>query len=230
MKFYPTHLHLHCSHEPTASLGSHMSHAAELGVRHLWTTEHDTRMGQKPKDISLFAFPEKQLFVQLANGAKAGFKEEDDNTGDYAFEDDLNGISLRVLAGKNERESLLFHSTGKRHSAPLFARLCVDLDADILANVEKGARVSVSFILSAQPPTYTQAELCYVYGELPPSQPNVQYLPFPIKEKGVYRFAISKEVSEEIGGLDNALCNVRLTVENGAEILFRSMAFHRELH
>ncbi len=230
MKFYPMYLHLHCSHEPTASIGSHMSHAAELGVRHLWTTEHDTRMGQKPKDISLFSFPEKELLVQLANGTKAGFMEEDGNTGTYSFEDDLNGISLRIHADENENESLLFYSIGKRHSAPLFARLSVELDADILASVENGARITVAFVLSAQPPTYKQAELCYVHGELSPSQPNVQYLPFPVREKGVYRFSISKDVSEEIGGLDNALCNVRLTVENGAEMRFRSFVFHRELN
>lgn len=230
MKFYPTHLHLHCSHEPTASLGSHMSHAAALGIRHIWTTEHDIRMGQRPRDISVFFFPEKELLVQLPNGTKAGFAEVEGNTGTYAFEDSAEGIALRICADENNRQSMLFHSIGKRHSAPLFARLCVDLDADIQSAVENGARITVAFVLSAQPPTYKQAELCYVYGELPHSQENTQYLPFPKKENGVYRFALTKDVSEAIGGVDNALCNIRLTVENGGEMLFRSFTFHRELN
>ncbi|MBQ2740804.1 MAG: CehA/McbA family metallohydrolase [Clostridia bacterium] len=230
MKFYPMHLHLHCSHEPTASLSSHMSNAAALGIRHFWTTEHDIRMGRRPKDVSEFSFPEKELFVQLENGAKAGFKEEDGNTGTYAFEDGLEGITLRIRADENESESLLFHSKGKRHSAPLFARLCVDLDADMIASAERGARITVSFILSAQPPSYTQAELCYVYGELPTQQENMQFLPFPKKENGVYRFPLTKDASDEIGGVDNALCNIRLTVENGGEMVFRSLVFHRELN
>ena len=229
MKFYPMHLHLHCSHEPTASIGSHMSHAAALGIRHIWTTEHDTRMGRKPKDISVFSFPEQQRFVQFANGTKAGFIELDGNTGTCSFEEDLGGINMRIYAEENNRHSLLFYSVGKRHSAPLFARLCVELDAD-LVSADNGARIMVAFILSAQPPTYQQAELCYVYGELPQGQENIQYLPFPKKENGVYRFELTKDVSEAIGGVDNALCNIRLTVENGGEMRFRSFTFHRELN
>ena len=196
----------------------------------MWTTEHDTRMGRRPKDISVFSFPEKELLVRLENGTRAGFMEVDGNTGTYSFEDDLDGISMRIRADENKNQSMLFHSIGKRHSAPLFARLCVDLDADILANVENGARITVAFVLSAQPPTYKQAELCYVYGEMPKKQENMQYLPFPKKENGVYRFPLTKDASEEVGGVDNALCNIRLTVENGGEMLFRSFVFHRELN
>ena len=63
-----------------------MSHAAELGIKHIWTTEHDTRMGKKQTDIPVFTFPEDKLFTVLENGAKAGFLENDDNSGSYAFE------------------------------------------------------------------------------------------------------------------------------------------------
>ena len=229
MKAYPMHLHLHCSHEPTASIGSHMSHAAELGIRYIWTTEHDTRMGKKSKDIPFFAFPEKQLFVTLENGAKAGFQEEYENTGAYAFEESEKGISLNLFAKEEEREGMFFYSTGKRHSDPLFSRLSVTLDAEIERENENG-KVTVEFVLSAQPPTYKQAKLCYVFGEIPATEQNVQYLPMPEQKNGVYLFDLTKDVSEEIGGLDNALCNIRLRVENGAKLRFHSFAFKRELN
>jgi len=71
MKYYPIHTHLHCSHEPTASIASHISYAKKLGIHHLWTSEHDTRMGKKEKDLSVFCFSKKELFVKLANDVEA---------------------------------------------------------------------------------------------------------------------------------------------------------------
>lgn len=229
MRYYPIHMHLHCSHEPTASIGSHMSYCKELGIAHMWTTEHDTRMGKKKRDIPLFSFSEKELFITLANGVKAGFKEEE-NGGRYTFEETKGGLLLRIEASGNEKETLLFYSQGKAHSDPLFSRLSVEMNADI--EVKAGGQVCVEFILSAQPPTYKQARLCYVLGDLPIREGNepVQYLPFPEKENGAYKFPLFENVAEDIGGLDNALCNIRLTVENGGEILFHSFVFNRELN
>ena len=224
MKFYPIHMHLHCSHEPSASIGSHMSHAAELGIKHIWTTEHDTRMGKKQTDIPVFAFPEDKLFTVLENGAKAGFLENDDNSGSYAFEKTEKSFQLRIQANVGEKESLTFHSQGKKHCDALFSRLSVEMDADIRGNVR------VEFILSAQPPTYTQAKLCYVLGDDISSEENVQYLPMPKKTDGVYRFPLYTDVSETIGGLDNALCLIRIIVQDNAEMLFRSFRFLRELN
>ena len=230
MKFYPMHLHLHCSHEPTASISSHMSHAVELGIRHIWTTEHDTRMGKKAKDIPVFAFPEKQLSVALDNGAVAGFMQDEGNNGAYAFEEVEHGIALRLSARENERQGMLFYSERKRHCDPLFSRLSVTLNADIDLIPEGNGRVVVEFKLSAQPPSYQQVKLCYVAGKLPEEAKNVQYLPFPEKQDGAYVFNLTKDVGEEIGGIDNALCSIRLIVENGAEMRFYSFTFDRELN
>lgn len=232
MKYYPIHLHLHCSHEPTASIGSTMSRCKELGISHLWTTEHDVRMGTKKRGVSEFHFSEKELFITLPNGAKAGFKEEENgfNSGRYSFKETDKGIALSISAGEKEKQSLLFYSKDKAHSDPLFSVLTVKMDADI--EKKDGAKVCVEFILSAQPPSYQQAKLCYVLGDLPQSKTDepVQYLPFPQKKEGRYVFPLSKDVGEAIGGLDNALCNIRLIAENGAEIRFHSFSFHRKLN
>lgn len=224
MKFCPIHMHLHCSHEPTASIGSHMSNAVKLGIQHIWTTEHDTRMGKKKTDIPVFAFPEEKLYTVLPNGAKAGFIESENNNGSYAFQKTERGIEWHITANQGERERFTFHSQGKKHCDSLFSRLSVGLDADIRGNA------CVEFILSAQPPTYTQAKMCYTFAVPAQKEENTQYLPFPKKENGEYYFPLYMDVSEEIGGLDNALCSIRITVQDGGEIIFRSFRFVRELN
>ena len=222
-------MHLHCAHEASASIGSHMSHAKALGMEYLWLTEHDSRIGKPKGKYLAFSFPEQKLWVHLPEiDRDAGFQEKEENTGSYAFLEADEGIALQISAEKGQRESLHFHSQAKRHSDPLLSRVTVEMDADVALD---GGRVSVEFILSAQPPTYQQARLCYVLGQMPEKQGNapVQYLPFPEKKDGKYTFALSRDVSEDIGGLDNALCNLNLIAENGAAICFRTLDFYREL-
>ena len=189
MKYYAIHTHLHCSHEPTASIGSHMSHCKSLGIGYMWTTEHDTRMGKKKKNLPFFSFNKDELVVDFDNGVWAGFKEEENNTGKYEFQQTEKGFDLRIIADKGEEERLIFYSKGKAHSDPLFSRITVELDADISMD---GGQVCVEFIFSAQPPTYRQARLCYMFGIYPTNQTEdlVQYMSFPNKENGVYTFAV----------------------------------------
>lgn len=227
MKYYPIHMHLHCAHEATASIGSHMSHAKALEIEYLWLTEHDSRIGKPKGKYFGFSFPEPKLWVHLPDiGRDAGFQETEENTGSYAFEKADNKIALQICAEKGQRESLHFHSQAKKHSDPLLAGVTVELDADIELD---GGRAIVEFILSAQPPTYLQARLRYVLGATPSEAELVQNLPFPEKKDGKYRFTLSADVSEKIGGLDNGLCNLKLIAENGAVIRLRTLDFYREL-
>lgn len=227
MKYYPIHMHLHCAHEASASIGSHMAHAKALGIEYLWLTEHDSRIG-KPKGRYLaFSFPEPQLWVHLPDiDRDAGFREIEENTGSYTFLKADEKIALQISAEKGQRESLQFHSQAKRHSDPLLAGVTVEMDAQIELS---GGRVCVEFILSAQPPAYQQARLFYVLGETPNAEDPVQYLPFPEKQDGKYIFELSRDVAEEIGGLDNALCNLNLIAENGAVISLHTLDFYRAL-
>lgn len=229
MKYYPIHMHLHCAHEASASIGSHMSHAKELGIEYLWLTEHDSRIGKPRGKYLAFSFPEPKLWVHLPDiDRDAGFQEKEKNTGSHVFLEVNGKMILQLSAEKDQRECLFFHSQAKKHSDPLAAGLTVEMDADI--EVSKGGSARVEFILSAQPPSYQQARLCYVLGQIPQKTDElVQYLPFPEKKDGKYTFALSEDVSEDIGGLDNALCNLNLIAENDATIRFRSFDFYREL-
>ena len=229
MKYYPIHMHLHCSHEASASISSHMSLAKSLGIDYIWITEHDTRIGKPKGKYFSFYFPERALYVRMFNGRLAGFQENEGNSGSYEFVETDGAILLRAVANENERESLFFHSKGKAHSDPLCARIIVELTADIIKQ-ERG-QVCVEFILSVQPPTYRQARIRYVFGDIPKDEADgpIQYLPFPKQEGGRYSFLLSRDICEEIGGLDNALCNFNIIVENGAEIQIQSIDIYREL-
>ena len=229
LRYYPMHMHLHASHEPSASIGSHMSHAAKLGIFHLWHTEHDTRMGQKGRiQAYSFAFQGEELYRE---SQRAGFSLDEENNGTYAFENINGTLALRVQANVGEKESMFFHSKGKQHCDALFSRLNIELNADMVCPNTQST-VIVEFVLSAQPPSYQQAKMRYYLGKKPQKMDDapVQYLPMPKAENGKYMFPITRDVEQEIGGLDNAFCNLRLWVENGGEMVFHSFTVHRELN
>ncbi len=224
-------MHLHASHEPTASIGSHMAHSAELGIHHIWITEHDVRMGRKRKELPRFYFPKKALFNEFPRGVRSGFKHLEESTGEIAFEEEEGAIVLDIKAKAGEHEALYFYSKGKNHCDPLFSGVKVQMDADIsLAN---GAVFAVEMVLSVQPPSYDHAKLIYRTDiEKAYDGENVRFLPLPEKENGVYTFHVSDDVTEAVGGLDNATCFIRLILDGGegvSAVRFRTFDFLREL-
>lgn len=231
MKCYPITMHLHAACEPTASIGAHMHWARRLGIRHLFLTEHDSRIGVKRRPLKRFYFPKRKLFCDLPNGIRAGFRPEGEQSGGYAFFEDEGGISLTLRAGLGEREVMLFSSMGKNHAEPLAADIAVVLSGD--AAVTDDATLAVEFILSAQPPMLTQARLVYFLGAQPQPLENCLYLPFPPRGRdGTYRFPLSADVTSAIGGLDNALCGIRLSLLGGygeARLTLHTLEFCRRL-
>ena len=234
MTFYPMHMHLHSSHEPAASIGSHMAHAASLGIKHLWLTEHDVRMGTKKRSLNKFSLFRHKLFDELPNGVRAGFKVDDEHTGSYAFIDEESRVFVELSAKQGEKGVLFFYSKQKSHCDPLFAEINVKMDADIELSADGG--FTVEFVLSAQPPSFKQAKLCYFIGEHKEirSDEAIKYLPMPDKNsEGKYVFSLTEDTSDEIGGLDNALCFIRLITEGNSgdsKIIFRSFEFERKLN
>ena len=232
MKFYPMPMHLHAAHEPTASIGMHMSWARRLGLRHLWLTEHDSRMGTKRRPLPVFRFPKKKLFCDLPGGVRAGLRPEEGNSGSHTFREEEDGIAAILTARAGERESMHFYSMGKNHSDPLFSVVTVRLDGEVTAC--GGATLTVEFILSAQPPSGEQARLVYYLGKAPVREPLCLYYPFPARgEDGLYRFPLTEDTREEIGGLDNALAKVRFRLIGGegeASLTLRALYFDRLLN
>jgi len=225
-------MHLHASHEPKASIGAHMSHAASLGMKYIWHTEHDVRMGQKENAIPHFSFTEPRLECTLENGVKAGFSVLSGDGSICSFSEIGDGYMLSARIEGEKSLTLGFRSEGKVHCDPLFARLAVELDMDLSVS---GGSFSVAFVLSAQPPSYEQARLVYAVGGYSDTGAPTLLRPFPEKdENGKYRFEISRDAGAEIGGLDNALCGIEIRLASDktgiTELSLRSVDFHRELN
>ncbi len=231
MRFYPMPMHLHSACEPSASMGAHMHWARRLGIRHLWLTEHDSRIGIKRRPLTHFYFPKKKLFCDLPRGIRAGFRPEGENSGAHAFTEGEDGITLTLRAGMGEREVMVFSSMGKLHAEPLASDVTVTLTGEAVLSGD--ATLTVEFILSAQPPHLAPARLCYFLGNPPPPEVGCRYLPFPERDgDGFYHFPLSADAAEAIGGLDNALSFLRFSLISGlgeATLAVRTLELHRRL-
>lgn len=231
MKLYPMPMHLHAACEPSASIGAHMHWARRLGIRHLFLTEHDSRIGVKRRPLTHFFFPKRKLFCELPRGIRAGLRPEGENSGGHAFSEDAEGIALTLRAGMGEREVMVFSSVGKCHAEPLASDVTVTLTGEAVLSGD--ATLAVEFILSAQPPHLAPARLVYFLGNAPKPEVGCRYLPFPERDgDGAYRFSLSADVTPEIGGLDNALTNIRFSLISGlgeATLTLRALDFHRRL-
>ena len=60
-KFYPMAMHLHCGHQPKASMESHIYNAASLGMEYIRFTPHDTRTGPVKYAVRTFDFTQGQF-------------------------------------------------------------------------------------------------------------------------------------------------------------------------
>ncbi len=228
MKFYPMHMHLHASHEPTASIGAHMSHASALGIKHLWLTEHDVRMGEKARSLPHYTLPAAELISTLDNGIVAGFRELVTSGGGHSFSEE-EGLVTLTLTSLGGEERLRFFTKGKNHSDQLFSGVSVGLEAEI--SLSEGAEFALEFVLSCQPPSYEHARMVYILGDVPENKENIQYLPFPeMSEDGSYLFNLTKDADECVGGLDNSSCYIELVLRGCGSVKFKGFRFERELN
>ena len=202
--YIPVHMHLHSSHEPSGSIGGHMARAGALGVHHLFTTEHDTRMGEKSNAIHTFRFVTPDLMQQNEKQSWLGFSEP--SVGGYRFDTAEEGYTLSLWGGAE----ITFNSFAKRHCDPLLCRPTVT----VYGKAEQGARVTVTFHLSQQPPDFEPARLS---------------LPFT-GESTAYR--LWELVPDSLGGLDNAFCAFSIKVEGDGDASFtlHHVDFSRELN
>lgn len=201
-QYIPVHMHLHSSHEPSGSIGGHMARAASLGVYHMFTTEHDTRMGEKNRAIRVFRFETPELMQKNDTHRWLGFRESDGS--EYEFLKAEQGYDLKLSKGE-----ITFDSFAKHHCDPLLCRPVVT----IYGRAEKGADVTVTFRLSQQPPDF---------------KPVSFSLPWQGGDSHTYRLA--ELVPDAVGGLDNAFCAFSIKVEGDGAFYLQRVDFDREMN
>ena len=124
MHYEPIHLHLHAAFEPSGSMAGHMVCAKALGIRHLWFTEHDVRLGPRQYDIPYFRFDQESLTVEDAPSLCCGFTYLNDTPVDKGQTVCSDGRPGRLLSPDTSGEvgqdgfsggGIEFFSDAKRH-------------------------------------------------------------------------------------------------------------------
>lgn len=230
--YHPMHMHLHAACDHGASMAMHMHNAQQLGMRYIWFTDHDTRTGEKQKQVHGYTFDTPALLRQ-ESGSFFGFTPADEAIL-WQINPEEHRLRLRFCGGTDaswQGSGVVFGSSGTRHTAPLAANVTLSFDALDFIPTEN-TRLILDVTLSQRPPECVKAHLLYVLGSTDGLEsPHTQVLPLSGSV-----FPLSEDVSWEpaIGGRDNAFDTVTLRLEarNGAiaEASFGDFRIHVEKH
>ena len=230
-QYFAQHMHMHSSYQPGGSMEGHLFHAANMGMKYIWFTDHDIRMGRKRFQIDGFDFEEDTLFVEEANGRSHGFQMHEEETEDSQWkavltgETSFTGSQCLKISGNSHGNvwkglSVSFSSSGRRHCASLMAG--ITLEIAVLAKEFKDCRVILDVQMSQRPPEHTCAHLLYVIGDMDglEAQPHTVVIPLASTE-GWHKYILnlSEDVTnayahdKRVGGLDNAFDTISLRVE-----------------
>lgn len=223
MKYWPVHLHMHSVWERQASMEGHFYNAQKLGIKHMYITDHDSRMGPKKDHVSYFDFSDGELLVQEPSNdplrpRSKGFTVDKQDAGSAYFIDDNKVLNVSVKGETEEWStiSLTFDSSQKRHEYALLAKtmLLLEMDAD---GFGENARVVVDVKLSQRPPEFENGHILYVAGNaenLENQYSTVKTLPL---KDGKCLLDLLND-AEKVGGGDNVLNTITFTLSarNGA--------------
>ena len=219
--FYAQHMHIHSCYEPGASMEGHIYHAKNLGMKYIWFTDHDIRMGRKPEEIDSFDF--NSGLSLLDSGKKEyGFKCENAEYGsvehcrDVAYEGD-GCMKMQVKANGEDWhgiEATLF-STGKKHCTSLLSDVSISFAYKTDFQDSENQRLIFDVMLSERPPELTCAHILYVLGSTEGLEENhTLIIPISGSRDWTHRiFNLSEDADNAYGGVDNVFATVTVRLE-----------------
>lgn len=234
-KYFAQHMHMHSCYQPGASMEGHMYHAAKLGMKYIWFTDHDVRMGRKIYQVDEFDFEQQELFYVEESGRSQGFKliekkseqhESEHFKAELTKETCFTGTQCLKFSSDSDDETwkgggVYFWSSGKRHCSSLMAGIKLEIAA-MVEQVE-GSRVILDVQLSQRPPEHECAHLLYVLGSTEglENAKHTAIIPLtPVKGWHKYSLDLSNDVLQQnalargVGGLDNAFDTLSIIVES----------------
>ena len=217
--YHPMHMHIHAGCDYGSSMALNMYNASLLGMKYIWFTDHDTRMGLRQRRITGFVFDTD--LVKTEDVGSHGFKlvnEKSDcrvNSSDKSLM--INSASSDDA--KWESSGVYFYSTGTRHTCSLAAELTLTIDLKNF-DISEDSRLIFAVKLSQRPPDMKNAYMLYVMGSTDGlGGDHVQIVPLDY-QKGTITMPVSKDVScdLDIGGKDNAFDTLYIVLQtrNGA--------------
>ncbi|MBR4060372.1 MAG: CehA/McbA family metallohydrolase [Lachnospiraceae bacterium] len=227
-KYFAQHMHMHSCYQPSASMEGHIYHAANLGMKYIWFTDHDIRMGRKVLQVDDFDFEKDDLYVTEESGRSLGFKlikENQENckaelTKDICF---IGSQCLKISAYSDDAEwkggGVYFWSNEKQHCSSLMAGMSLEIAAMLEESAD--SRVIFDVKLSERPPKNECAHLLYVIGSTEGLEAaHTAIIPLiPAKGWQKYKLDLSNDVLQQnalehgVGGLDNAFETLSIIVE-----------------
>ena len=216
-------MHLHSIFEPSASMEGHIRHARDLGMKYIWFTDHDIRMGRKGWELDGFDFDEGLTVTR--GDATYGFKEKRVDEGcsiSFSEKDAYRGRGcMRLFADGGVAEAVMF-TYKKGHCRALLSELQLGLAYKIISADPENTRFIVDVTLSQRPPEDRSAHLLFVWGYTDGILDNPHTHVVKIEGSCEWRegiFDLSREVltdeamARDIGGLDNGFSALSIKVQ-----------------
>ncbi len=230
--YYPVPMHMHSCWESEASMEGHFYHAEKLGIRHMYISDHDSRMGRKKLHIDSFDFSKRQFHIKEPSDDPVrpkshGFevKVMDENCDVYFTDNDEICLGAKSVSDKWSTVCIKFSSSQKRHEFALLAGVMVKLGMTV-PEPDDDIRVCVDVKLSRRPPAFEFAHILYVFGNCDGLENEYTVVKNLSNKHNEYLLDLLAD-AEKIGGGDNVLRNISfsVSVKNGksAKLILRDL-------
>lgn len=216
--YYPVPLHLHSVWERNASMEGHFYNAQKLGIRHMYLTDHDIRMGRRKNHIDHFDFSRGQLRIEEPSTDPIrpiwhGFavKQADEGT-EAAVENGALTLSARSQNAEWATVSATFDTSQKRHEWALLGgvQLCLGLET---SETDADTRIVVDVELSQRPPEFQFGHILYVFGNAEGlASPYAAVKPMADAAEFTEYILPLLQDAEKVGGGDNVLRTITFSV------------------
>ncbi len=219
--FYAQHLHIHSCYEPGASMEGHIYHANKLGMKYIWFTDHDIRMGRKQTEVDAFDFDTGLTELNPA-GSEYGFKVSESERGaaEHCRENAYEGGGCMKMQVDSDGEdwsavSATLFSHGKSHCVSLLSEVAISFAYKTDINEPENQRLIFDVKLSERPPELTCAHILYVIGSTEGlHEKHTLVIPIDSSSDWLSRqFDLSSDAEGVSGGVDNVFDTVTVRLE-----------------
>jgi len=196
----------------------HFYNAQKLGIKHMYITDHDVRMGPRKNHINGYDFSKAGLFTNEPSPDPRrprwhGFKEVKADEGTSYFVAD--GMLMMEAQGGNDEWtelSLVFDTSQKRHEYALLANVILNMYMQVSVE-DEDSRAIVDVELSQRPPDFGFGHIKYVFGNVEGLEsPHTAIIPVTAKSCfAEYVFSLLAD-AQSVGGGDNVLRRMSLTL------------------
>lgn len=213
----------------------HFFNAQKLGIRHMYLTDHDVRMGRRSNHIDSFDFSKGQLRIEEPSPDSRrprwhGFTIQEADAGTSAVVEN-GALTLKATADTSAWKTVrvTFDTSQKRHEWALLGEVILALSMQT-SPVDEDIRILVDVELSQRPPEFLHGHILYVFGNSEAlASPYAAVIPMTYKEGFVsYALPLLRDAAP-VGGGDNVLRTISfsVSVRNGksATLLLNHLAF-----